>query len=305
MVQKRFTCEYYQITKLDEQGIEELFDLTMWTRNIDVTEYLRNTRNYKEDKIRIEDIYYHETYGKFFFRFMRQRIADNPSLSSDNVASDFMVLNDQYVSEDVSCLYDEETHVLMIQKNYHSASPIGIEFYINDLWNGNGKIVLRKVVSRDAFRKAREATSYRKIQVRVADFRMVRQEERTGLLRSVIGDSIRAVRNYEMPNIEFTFSVGRNRNADLGNDLVDPIISDIENHPEYFDRAKVQLVSENETKSEYVDLILDSMKDEIFFEVERNNPIRFEAMMDKLGSKYCPGQDFENRKAAIDRCLMN
>lgn len=307
MVQKRFTCEYFQVTNLNEHGREELFDLLRWIDNINVDEYYRNTRNYKEDKIRIENIHYHETYRKFFLRFMRQRIADNPSLSSDNFASDFMELDDQYVSEDVSCLYDEETHVLMIQKNYHSASPLGIQLYINELWNGTEEIILRKVVSRDSFLKARQADSYRKIQIRVADLPTVRRSGRIGVFGSIIGNSLRAMDNYEMPNVEFTFSVGKKRNADLGDDLANPIINDIENYPECFDRAKIQLISQNEVKSEFVDLILDSMKDEIIFEVERNNPIRFEAMMDKLGFKYCPGEEeyFENRKDAIDRCLMN
>ncbi|WP_159122224.1 DUF6731 family protein, partial [Escherichia coli] len=64
-----------------------------------------------------------------------------------------------------------------------------------------------------------------------------------------------------------------------------------------------QVVEEKEVKLSFVDLFLDSPKDEISFNIKRNNPVRFEAIMDAMAQKYCPGENRENRKRNIDSYL--
>lgn len=304
MAKKNFKCEYYQIVENQPNGREPLFDLERWIDNIETKSYRKNCRDYKEDRMRIEEIYFHETYKMWFLRFMRIRSNDNPSLCSEEEASEFMELGDKYVSEDVTCLYDSENGVIMIQKNSHSISPSGIEMYLNQTWEGDETIVFRKVVDKTAFQKARRADKCRKISVRFADVQNVANDSLLNKFTSTIGNAIKSMNNYKFPYCELTFSVGRG-SGDLGTDMLTPILKDIEDYPELFDKACVQILEENERKSEFIDLFTDSAKDIITVNIERNNPIRFDAMMDHLANKYCSGEGREFRKSFINRCLLN
>ncbi|MGK0612269.1 DUF6731 family protein, partial [Enterococcus faecalis] len=68
-------------------------------------------------------------------------------------------------------------------------------------------------------------------------------------------------------------------------------------------KAKLQILEEKEVKLRMVDLFLDSPKDEISFNIKRNNPVRFESIMDAMAQKYCYGENRENRKRNIDSYL--
>lgn len=300
---KQFKCEYYQIVENRGMGREPLFDLERWIDIIDTSKLLNNTKSYKDDKMRIEEAFYNEEYELWFLRFMRLRPDDNPSLCGDDDPSEFLDLGDKYVSEDVTCLYDPSNGVIMIQKNIHSISPQGIEQYIIETWSGNEIISFRKMIDTSSFEKARGAESVRTIQVRLAD---VEQSKKSGAFNgftSRIGGAIKAMNDYKFPFCELTFSVGRG-NGDLGMDMLNPILRDIEENPSLFDKARVQVLQEYETKSEFIDLFTDSAKDVVFVEVIRGNPLTFTDMMDLLIKKYCPGEEMDNRKQFIDECLL-
>lgn len=305
MVEKKINFEYFQMTHGSE-GRESLFDLEAWMHGIDSQDLQERTFPYKEDKVRLEEKYFNMTYNYWFLRFMRQRTYDVPSLSGANTLSEYMELEeDQYVSEDVACLYDKKNHVLMIQKNQHSVTPVGLEQYFNDTTPDDIIVHLRKVVSTDSFSRAERASKHRKFQVRLAD---LETSENRGLfdnLRSSIGNMVRSLQGIPSPYLEFTFSVGRSRSLEVEEDESNLILSDIRDNPLLFDRAKVTILEENETKSKVVDLFLDSPKDVVTFELsQRTDPIRFDSMMDEMAKVYLPGDGRQNRKGDIDRYLM-
>ncbi len=306
MPTKKFNCEYFQIVVENNEGREPIFDFERWIRNVDIEQYEGNIREYKDDSVRIENIYFHETYQTWFLRFLRIREFDNPSLSSRESASRYMELDGEYVSEDVTCLYDSQNSVIMIQKNSHSITPLGIEAYLNSMWEGDEIICLRRITSADSFRRARRSERSRSIRVRIADFPSVRDEGILAGFRSPIRQALQAMSGYDIPYIDLTFTMGKytGRDADLGENLLDPILDDIENNPTAFDRAEVTIIEEGEVKSEFINLFLDIVKDTIEFEVERQEPIRFDVMMERLAGKYCPGEYNDNRKSVIDRLLL-
>lgn len=306
MVKKIIKYEYYQMTQSVEEGREALFDLVAWIANIDELNLNDRTHPYNEDTVRLEESFYHMTYGTWFIRFMRQRPNDVPSFSGRNRASEFMELEeDQFVSEDVTCLYDADTHVLMIQKNSHSVSPVGIELYLNLTTPTDVVVNLRKVVSTDSFERVRNSRKCSKAIIRIADLPTLRNRGMLGNLRSSIGEMVRGMQHSPSPFVEFTFSVGMDRNAQIEEDEINRIVDDVERNPLLFDRARLSVIEENETKSKMIDLFLDSPKEEITFNTERVNPIRFDAMMDAMAQKYCPGEGRENRKREIDRYILD
>lgn len=301
---KKFKCEYYQLMEEVEGERDALFDLEAWFNIMEPISLEGRSSPYKEDSVRLEEYYYHPTYEMWFLRFMRQRINDVPSLSRSNTPSEFMELEeDQFVSEDVTCLFDPTNNVLMIQKNSHSVSPVGIELYFNATCPQGTVVKLRKVVSTDSFQKVRNARNCRKVTVRLADLPTLNQRGLLNGLTSTIGTMIRSMREVPSPYIELTFSVGMDRNAEINEEEVQEIVNDIANNPMVFDRAKLSVVEEDETKQSIVDLLLDSPNEEIRFDVERNNPVRFDALMDAMAQKYCPGEFRENRKAIINTYL--
>lgn len=304
MTIKKFKCEYYQLTEVIEGNREALFNLEAWLNTMDAFTLADRSQAYKEDSMRLEESYYHPTYDLWFLRFMRQRTNDVPSLSGRNSPSEFMNLaNDQFVSEDVTCLFDPTNNVLMIQKNSHSISPVGIEQYFNLTCHPETIVHLRKIVATDSFTRVRNARNCRKIVIRLADLPTLRERGLLNGLRSTIGSMIRSMQEVPSPYLEFTYSVGLDRGAEIAEDEVQEIINDVANNPMVFDRARINVLEENETKQNMVDLLLDSPKDEIKFEVERNNPVRFVAMMDAMAQKYCPGENRENRRAVINSYL--
>lgn len=304
MATKKFKCEYYQVMEKSEGGKEALFGLEAWLSEIEPLSLDGRTKPYKEDTMRLEEYYYHPTYSVWFLRFMRQRTNDVPSLSGKNSPSEFMNLeDDQFVSEDVTCLFDLTNNVLMIQKNSHSISPAGIEEYFNLTTLPEVIVHLRKIISVDSFKKVRKAKKYRKVVVRLADIKDASKKNGLLGLTSSIGDLIKSMHEVPSPFVEFTFSVGMDRGAEIEENIVNEIIDDVEKFPNLFDRARVSVIEENETKQNMVDLLFDSPKEEIKFEVERNNPVRFDAMMDAMAQKYCPGEDREDRRNEINRCI--
>ncbi|MFC4770960.1 DUF6731 family protein [Enterococcus hermanniensis] len=301
MAIKKFKCEYYQLTEEVPNAREAFFDLEAWINIMEGVSLAERTRPYKEDSVRLEQAYYHPNYECWFLRFMRQRPNDVPSLSGPDIPSEFMDLEDnQFVSEDVSCLFDPENNVIMVQKNSHSVSPVGLEQYFNNTTPNETVVHLRKIVATDSFQKVRRSRRCRKIIVRVADMPTLRARGLLDNLRSTVGQMVRAMQETPSPYLEFTYSVGMDRSLEVDEDEVNAIVDDIQNNPIVFDRAKVNIIEENETKQRMVDLFLDSPKDEISFNTERNNPIRFDAMMDALGQKYCQGNGRENRKRDIN-----
>lgn len=304
MAIKKFKCEYYQLTQLIPNEGEALFDLEAWMNEVSELDFPSRTHPYKEDSVRLEEKYFHPSYNLWFLRFMRQRTNDVPSLSGKNVPSEFMELeDDQFVSEDVTCLYDPENHVLMVQKNSHSVSPIGIEEYFNCTTPPELVVYLRKVVATDSFKKVRNAKKCRKIVVRFADVRTSQERNLFGGLKSSIGKMIKGMDEVPSPYIEFTYSVGMDRGSEIDEDEVEKIIDDIETNPLLFDKARLQVVEEKEVKLSMVDLFLDSPKEEISFNIKRSNPVKFEAIMDAMAQKYCPGENRENRKRKINSYL--
>lgn len=303
---KKFSCEYFQVVVENNMEREPLFDLERWIEPIVIDDYEENLREYKEDSARVEEIYFHPTYNMWFLRFLRIREYDNPSFTSRERASRYMELGDEYVSEDVTCLYDPENSILMIQKNSHSITPLGLESYLNSMWEGEEIIRLRRVASNDSFQKARRSERSRSIKIRIADLPEVREAGTINRFQSVIGQALQAVNGYDIPYVELTLSMGKytGRDADLGEDLLTPILNDIENNPTAFDKAEVKVIEEGETKSEFINLFLDIVKDTIEFNIVRAEPLRFDVMMERLADKYCPGPNRNNRKAVIDGILL-
>lgn len=305
MVEKTVKFEYYQVTESAE-GREALFDLEAWINRVNPLELQERTFPYREDNVRLEEAFFNHTFNCWFLRFMRQRYYDVPSFSGPNTPSVFMDIDeDQFVSEDVSCLYDDENHVLMIQKNQHSVTPVGLEQYINATTPNDVVVAFRKVVSNDSFRRAGNADQYKTVQVRLADIQTLQERNLLTGLRSSIGNMLRSMQQVPSPYIEFTFSVGMFRSKEVDEREARLILDDIENNSMLFDKAKTRILEENETKSELINLFLDSPKDEITFNVtERTDPVRFDVMMQSMGDVYFPGENRLNRKGEIDRYLI-
>lgn len=302
MTEKHFTCEYYQVMEKVPNQRDAFFDLEAWINDIKDKELKERTYPYLYDKMRLEEVYFHETYQKWFLRFMRIKPNDIPSLSGDNTPSEFMDLEeDQYVSEEIVCLYDPEYHVLMIQKNMGSITPTGVQMYLNLSTDSETVINLRRVISKDSFQRARRATKSRKIIFRFADLPMAITENRR--FGSTIGRIVRSMKVAPSPHLELTLSVGMSRSAEIDEDEVNSMLSDLEANPTFFDKAQIQVIEDGERKSETINLIENCPKDIITVTVEGRNPIRFDALMDKMGNKYCPGEGRDNRRLYIINCI--
>ncbi|MCE2550341.1 DUF6731 family protein, partial [Enterococcus faecalis] len=71
----------------------------------------------------------------------------------------------EYIAEDISCLYDRELSVLMVQRNIHSLSHSGIEDYFTEMSDDLVEIELLPVVNKEIISKALANEKFRKLEL--------------------------------------------------------------------------------------------------------------------------------------------
>ena len=89
------------------------------------------------DEIRLQELEKvtsnHNNYWKM--QFIRVRTSDRPKkVDNQGEYTEIELNDDEYVGEDVTCLYDSVTNVIAIQQNYHSVRASRIEQYFTDLY---------------------------------------------------------------------------------------------------------------------------------------------------------------------------
>ncbi|QZN77362.1 DUF6731 family protein [Paenibacillus sp. FSL H8-0317] len=306
---RKVRFEYYQLAYRQstdrEHDRDRLFDLPQWMELAQGKSLEGRTYNYRQEQARLEDAYWDDELSYYFLHFVRLRETNIPSTARQ--AGQVVPLeleDDEFIGEEVSALYDENTHVLMLQRNKYSLGPEGIEEYLNLLWNNSDEtIYLRPICPPNTFELARRAAEYRKINIRLADMRETNVARLMERFRSPIKHIIGSCSEYNGANVQITITVGNSRSSVLDDDTVSDTLTDIEENPEVFQRAELAVKEEEDSRIELIDLFEHKAHDFGTFRMERRGTLSHYAIAAEMHSIYSPAEGCSNRQSDINHYL--
>ncbi|MDZ5719858.1 hypothetical protein P9293_05495 [Bacillus inaquosorum] len=310
MSQKKVRFEYYQVVyRRNNDGADvrdRLFDLLVWMDQANRRSLEGRTFDYRQEQARLETTYWDTELGFYFLHFVRLRDTNIPSTARATAQVEPLELeDDEYIGEEVSALYDEMNHVLMLQRNKYSLGPEGIEEYLNLIWNTEEEqIYLRPICPPNVFDMARRSTEYRKINLRFADLSNINPEQTRNRLRSPIGNIFSSFERYRGINAQVTITVGNTRNS-LDEETVNDTLTDIEENAELFSRAEIARKADDDTSVELIDLFAHKAHDFGTFRVERRETLSHEAIAQQMWKIYSANEDCRNRQRDINSYLRN
>ncbi|AZI47395.1 MULTISPECIES: DUF6731 family protein [Bacillus amyloliquefaciens group] len=310
MSQKKVRFEYYQVVyRRNNDGAnvrDRLFDLLVWMDQANRRSLEGRTFDYRQEQARLETTYWDTELGFYFLHFVRLRDTNIPSTARATAQVEPLELeDDEYIGEEVSALYDEMNHVLMLQRNKYSLGPEGIEEYLNLIWDTEEEqIYLRPICPPNVFDMARRSTEYRKINLRFADLSNINPEQTRNRLRSPIGNIFSSFERYRGINAQVTITVGNTRNS-LDEETVNDTLTDIEDNAELFSRAEIARRADDDTSVELIDLFAHKAHDFGTFRVERRETLSHEAIAQQMWKIYSANEDCRNRQRDINSYLRN
>ena len=286
-VEKIFKCEYFDVFEyVNDKKVP--FDLLKWMDGIDISKYSKNAVEYLDDYIRVEAISYEKSFDLWFFQFLRIRDKDVPLLCKREAEAEELSLNDdEYVAEPMVCLYDPGKNILMIQKNSHSVSAVGIEKYFHKTFT-DSKIRLDRKIDFNAFEKVKKAQQVSKIRFRMSEVDILQRLDIFSRLKSKLGKAIDSMGDIGIPYYDITLSVGRYKTKELDTDEKNNLLDDIlllnDEYKDHVERADFTV--RNEGVSEFVSLFGNIIQDEITIKQERKLPIKYDDVKHKMGDVY-------------------
>ncbi|WP_125707435.1 DUF6731 family protein [Lacticaseibacillus porcinae] len=168
----------------------------------------------------------------------------------DESLTDLELSPDEYIAEDISCVYDAELSVLFLQRNFHSLSITGICEMFKHLYSkvklGNDDeassdttldLQFRPVVDKRALSKAMSSTNFRSLSLKFAN------DSRNTLPRTIknllggIGDAFSASSEAQFG---LTITAGNRKNPSLPVMGTRQIIEEIGNNKSMFSSAIVR-----------------------------------------------------------------
>jgi hypothetical protein len=309
MSYRKVRFEYYQVVfkkSEDTSGDRDrLFDLLQWMEKAKKKSLEGRTFDYRQEQARLENAYWDDELGFSFLHFVRLRDTNIPSKAkTDSQVEPLELEDDEYIGEEVSALYDENNHVIMLQRNKYSLGPEGIEEYLNLLWdNENEMIYLRPICPPNAFSLARRASEYRKINIRFADLKNVNKQSIAQKFKSPLKKIISSFDEYEGLNAQVIITVGNTKNTSLNDATINDTLDDIEENPGYFSRAEIAKKDDEDARVELIDLFAHKAHDFGTFRMERRESLSHFAIAKEMWNIYSANEGCNNKQKEINAYL--
>ncbi|MDO3680654.1 DUF6731 family protein [Paenibacillus ehimensis] len=305
---RKVRFEYYQVvfrTKDDSKhDRDRLFDLVQWMDKAKKKSLEGRTYNYRQEQARLEDAYWDQELGFYFLHLVRLRDTNIPSKARvDSSVEPLELEDDEFIGEEVSALYDENNHVLMLQRNKFSLGPEGIEEYLNLLWDNDDETIhLRPICPPNAFAIARKASEYRKINIRFADIKDV-DSKKLLHFKSPLKGIISSYNEYRGLNAQVIITVGNVKSSSLDNKTINDTLDDLEENPQFFSKAEITKRDSDDARVEILDLFAHKAHDFGTFRMEKRETLSHYAIAEEMWSIYSGNEECSNRQKDINSYL--
>ena len=295
---RRVKFEYYQVCCKSKNG-EKPFDLKKWISKALSMSLEKRAKEYRSERARLEEAYFDEELDFYFLHFVRLRATNIPSKAKlDTNVEPFELEDDEFLGEEVSALYDEARHVLMLQRNKFSLSPTGIEEYLNLLWpNLEEEIYLRPILVPNSFSLARKPKVYRRINLRLANINKEIEKGIVNKLKSPLRRIIDSYGEYKGINAQITITVGMQKEAKLDEDVINSTLDDIEQYKSIFSKAELAVKDHDDAPVEVIDLFDNHAHDFATFRLETRGSLNHYSIAEAMWEIYHPER--MNRQSEI------
>lgn len=313
IVPRNVRFDYYQLVcvqdvkndndKGNAKKKEKLFDFIQWMNQLnDVKKLEDRTINYNAENIRVDDIRIEPKTKYGLVHFSRLRETNVPSITTitDNKSEDVKLKANEYLSEDISGLYDSENHVVMLQRNIHSLSPTGVEKYINYFWNLNHKdeyIDLRPVMVKEAFKKGIGKKHYEKISFKTANLSENDFDKLAGMKTS-FSSIFKEINTFNGVNIELTIGVSTKKEDHLDRTEAIQALEEIKSNQKLFKKVQIATKDTEEGKIERYDLINGKVFSVLPFEIPTKTSLNYNSVQTSMLNEYNP--KVSNKKKEVD-----
>lgn len=234
---------------------EEIFDYIEFISDMNKKSISEREIYHNQEKIRIDMIRVDPKTEYGITHFTRLRDTNVPALTKEMVEEleDLGLDSNEYIAEGVSCLYDDELNIFMVQRNIYSVSPSGIEFYIN-YFNDNADeyVELRPVVFKNAFERGKGKNIYRSIDIKTAD---IKKNPRVLSMDNPISRAFKELSGLEGFDIEIKVKAARGKKEKLNKRRIEEILSDFQSEKKLLDKAEIGFKESDEAKVEKIDLL--------------------------------------------------
>lgn len=131
---KKVRFDFFQATTIDDTKTRQMFNLTKLINDIYRLPIKERNMSLQGEFVKLDHVVTYDN-GQTYFHISRYR---DEGMAMGTIDSDDMVDmeldEDQFVIEDIGCLFDPEFSVLMIQRNFHSLSITGVQDYLINMY---------------------------------------------------------------------------------------------------------------------------------------------------------------------------
>lgn len=254
-------------------------------------------KDYKQEKARMELHAFNPVPGYIWdMYFSRLRDFNIPTRAKHDAPAESIDLDDdEYIGENVSAIYDEDYHILMLQRNRYSLGPSAIEWYINNFrQNPNEEINFRPIRIPEPKNKVNSAAFQRRLRIKFADINRADLEGRGASL----GKWLSMFKQFDSVNGEIILSCGRKKDDSLGGNLRD-FVEELLQNKDIVSKAEMSIRKSELSEIEVVDLFEEHAHDIAQFTVPPRATLNHEAVVYEMSRIY------QARRAQIVQYLNN
>lgn len=229
------------------------------------------TIKYYGEEVSLQSIVDDTESGFWVLQFVRERTGEVPGIIDHN-NREFKALEleeNEFIGEEVTALYHEDTKVLMIQRNRNALGIKGLQLYFNTILHKETTIIEFRVVPFTTNLKELRKLNLRKISVNFAEAKDSDYDKNSTLIGII--DSAKRIKSF---STAVTFSVGRGRKDDsLSPEEVQNFINLTKENG--FNKVHLEYKVDDESPLEIVELINGRLVDEAIMEYSKELRIEY------------------------------
>lgn len=273
---------YFQIFEESESGGKKLFDFSQWLLLLKRKALLQKSIEFYEVKARVEKIEYDKKNNISAIRLMKLRDINIPAKAKDGKDAEVIHLeDDEYITEDVTMLYDDFSHILMLQSNRFSLNESKICEFIKYTSDYTTKSVTLEPIL-DEGREALKTGAYKTLEISFANM-MYLTEARIG--KSPLSAIIHPLRDLGGVAGKVSISLGHSKIDTLNRNATKKIIGNLKENEKFIRSAKIKVKSD-ESEAEIIDLFDNITNDYLEFTLASREALALKTMFSGMEKRF-------------------
>lgn len=273
---KEISKDKYEENKCD------ISDILIHLKDSDIND---RTFEYNDEKIRVQEVKYHEVDDIWEIQLLRARKYIAPGIADDSGNYSIMVLDgDKYYAESVTLLYDAKRCIIAMQINHNFITRTILEKIFEKFQQNLTNVVqLRPIIIPDSKNKIKNAKYCTRLSVTVRPSIGEENSDNKTLFGMLFGTT----QKFRGSQCKIEIGFGRNlkKKNTLNLEEIEKVINEMEKVSGIED-LEIDYKNEEGSLVDKVSLIKERIKDVIVIDVEKNKPIVHEIIFQKIKEKY-------------------